>query len=154
MGSAAEPHHPGVTPAVAPVGPSVLVKLVMRPMTKMLNPLVAKLAGRRHFRMAARIHHVGRRSGTRYVTPVGARIRGGMVVIPLTFGNVSDWACNVSAAGECWMQLDGAIHHGVQPRFLSAADAAPLVRAAFGPLERMSFRLIGIKQYMQLRLAD
>jgi hypothetical protein len=52
------------------------VKLVMRPMTKMLNPLVRTLAGRRHFRMAAQIRHVGRRSGRPYMTPVGARLSG------------------------------------------------------------------------------
>ena len=42
-----------------PVGPSLIVKIVMRPMTQMLNPLIVKLAGRRHFRMAAQIRHVG-----------------------------------------------------------------------------------------------
>jgi len=41
------------TPAVVP--PSRLVAVVMGPMTKMLNPVITKLAGRRHFRMAAQI---------------------------------------------------------------------------------------------------
>ena len=59
---------------MSPVGPSRFVRVVMAPMTKMLNPLVATLAGRRHFPMAAQIHHVGRRTGTPYVTSVGARV--------------------------------------------------------------------------------
>ena len=54
----------------------------MRPMSRMLNPLVATLAGRRHFAMAAQIHHVGRRSGTPYVTSVGARVHDGILLIP------------------------------------------------------------------------
>lgn len=44
-----------------PVAPSLAVRIVLRPMTKMLNPLIGRLAGRRHFRMAAQIRHVGRR---------------------------------------------------------------------------------------------
>jgi hypothetical protein len=72
--------------ALEPVGPSLAVKLVMRPMTKMLNPLVRTLVGRRHFRMAAQIRHVGRRSGRPYMTPPGARLSGAVAVIPLTFG--------------------------------------------------------------------
>ncbi len=73
-----------------PVGPSPIVRLVMRPMTKVLNPLIVKLAGRPHFRMAAQIQHVGRRSGRTYTTPVSARRTDDMVVIALTFGNQSD----------------------------------------------------------------
>ena len=68
-------------------------------MTKMLNPLIVKLAGRRHFRMAAQIRHVGRRSGRTYTTPVSARRTGDMVAIALTFGNQSDWSRNIRSAG-------------------------------------------------------
>src|ERR1700740_858118 len=73
------------------VGPALLVRLVLAPLTKVLNPLVGRLAGRRHVPMA-KLHHIGRRTGTSYLTSVGARVRGGVVLIPLTFGNRSDWA--------------------------------------------------------------
>jgi hypothetical protein len=86
---------PGTAGTPPPVGPSLIVKIVMRPLTKMLNPLIVKLAGRRHFHMAARIRHVGRRSGRTYTTPVSARRSGDVVVIALTFGNQSDWSRNV-----------------------------------------------------------
>ena len=56
----------------------------------MLNPLILKLAGRRHFRMAAQIRHVGRRSGRAYTTPVSGRRSGDIVLLALTFGNQSD----------------------------------------------------------------
>jgi deazaflavin-dependent oxidoreductase (nitroreductase family) len=138
--------------AVDPVGPSPVVRLVMGPLTKMLNPMVGKLAGRRRFRMAAQLHHVGRRSGTRYVTPVGARLNGDSVLIPLTFGNQSDWARNVYAAGECGIELNGKTYHVVRPRFVAAADAAPLARPAFNPVERFVFRVLGIRQFMQLQV--
>lgn len=73
-----------------PVVPSPIVKIVMRPMTQMLSPLILKLAGRRHFRMAAQIRHVGRRSGRAYTTPVSGRRSGDIVLLAPTFGNQSD----------------------------------------------------------------
>lgn len=137
-----------------PVPPAAVVQVVMRPMTKVLNPLIKKLAGRRHFRMAAQIWHVGRRSGRLYMTPAGARLAGDdAVVIPLTFGNRSDWARNVQAAGGCRIRLLGRDYTATQPEFLTMADAGPLLRTAFSPVERASFRLLGIKQVVRLRIA-
>ncbi|HET7015622.1 MAG TPA: hypothetical protein VFI65_17015, partial [Streptosporangiaceae bacterium] len=49
--------------SLRPVRPSAFVRIVMRPMTKRLNPLLLKLAGRDNFQMAAQVRHVGRRSG-------------------------------------------------------------------------------------------
>jgi len=80
--------------ATGPLTPSRLVKIVMRPMTAVLNPLVSRLAGRRHFCMAAQIRHVGKCSGRAYVTPAGARVVGDVALIPRTFGNQSDWSKN------------------------------------------------------------
>ena len=83
-----------------------MVRTVVRPMTKALNPLMGKFAGRRHFRMAAELHHVGRRSGKEYVTTVGARLDESRFIIPLTFGNRSDWAVTSEppgTAGSGWV---------------------------------------------------
>jgi hypothetical protein len=146
-------------PAVAthaapePVPPARFVRIVMRPMTKVLNPVVSMLAGRRHFRMAAQIRHVGRRSGRLYVTPAGARLSGETIVIPLTFGNRSDWSQNVGAADGCSIRLHGRDYEATAPVFLSIQDAQPLIRSAFSPLERASFRLLGIRQVLSLRAA-
>ena len=150
----AGPQRAGQRPAgtLAPVPPSRLVRIVMRPLTRVLNPLVGLLAGRPHFRMAAQIRHVGRRSGRLYVTPAGARRSGQMIVIPLTFGNQSDWARNVRTAGGCSVRLGGRDYQATQPEFVPASDAGPLVRSAFGPLERASFKMLGIRQFMTLRI--
>jgi len=139
-------------PAV--VRPSWLVAVVMSPLTKVLNPVMRKLAGRRHMRMAAEIRHVGRRSGRPYVTPAGARLTGDTFVIPLTFGNQSDWSRNVRAAGGCTIRLEGTEYRAVQPELADRDQAAPVVRAAFGPVERVMFRMLGIRQYLLLRRAD
>jgi deazaflavin-dependent oxidoreductase (nitroreductase family) len=135
-----------------PVGPSPIVKILMRPMTKMLNPLIVKLAGRRHFHMAAQIRHTGRRSGRTYTTPVSARRSGDMVVIALTFGNKSDWSRNVRSAGGGTVRIDGEDYDVTQPQIMSRQEARPLVQAAFSPMNRAGFRMLGIKQVMTLRV--
>jgi deazaflavin-dependent oxidoreductase (nitroreductase family) len=143
---------PAVPVPPVPVRPSLLVRVAMRPMTRVLNPLIRKFAGRRHFRMAAEIRHVGRKSGRAYVTPAGARVSGDVAVIPLTFGNQSDWSKNVRAAGGCSIRVDGQDYAATEPEFVDRAGAGPLLRSAFGPMERAGFRLLGIKQYLRLQV--
>ena len=138
--------------ALRPVPPSWFVRVAMRPMTRVLNPLMGKLAGRRHIRMAAEIRHVGRTSGRRYVTTVGTRVSGDVAVIPLTFGNQSDWSKNVRAAGACSIRVNGRDYDATEPEFVDRADAGPLVRQVFGPVTRAGFRLLGIRQYLRLRV--
>jgi deazaflavin-dependent oxidoreductase (nitroreductase family) len=146
--------HRGRAGVPEPVGPSLIVKIVMRPMTKVLNPLIVKLAGRRHFHMAAQIRHVGRRSGRTYTTPVSARRSGDMVVIALTFGNQSDWSRNVRSAGGGSIRIEGEDYHVTKPQIMSRKEAKPLVEAAFGPMERAGLRVLGIKQVMSLRVVS
>ena len=135
---------------LAPVPPSPIVRIAMRPLTRILNPLMRKFAGRRHVRMAAEVRHIGRRSGRAYVTPTGARVHGDVAAIPLTFGNQSDWAKIVRAAGGCSLKVNGEEYTAVAPQFVDRRDAGPLLKSAFGPVERAGFRLLGIKQYLRL----
>jgi deazaflavin-dependent oxidoreductase (nitroreductase family) len=125
----------------------------MRPMTRALNPLILKAAGRRHVRAAAQIHHRGRKSGTLYSTPVSAHRVGDQFLIPLTFGTDSDWARNVRAAGECEIRWRGEDHVAAAPEVVKATDIKPLMRTAFRPHERMMFKALGITHVMCLRIA-
>jgi deazaflavin-dependent oxidoreductase (nitroreductase family) len=152
MSAGSQQAGPGSPGTLVPVAPSLIVRVVMRPLTALLNPLIRKLAGRPHFRMAAQIRHVGRRSGRPYLTPAGARLSGDMIVIPLTFGNQSDWSRNVRAAGGCSIRLNGRDYDATRPEFLSLEEAQPLVRSAFSPVERASFRMLGIRQFMRLHV--
>lgn len=154
MNSQPERVYQGAVGALEPVGPSLMVKIVMRPMTKMLNPLIVKLAGRRHFHMAAQIRHAGRRSGRTYTTPVSARRSGDMIVIALTFGNQSDWSRNVRSAGGGTIRIEGEDYNVTEPQILNLREAKPLVQAAFSPVDRVGFRMLGIKQVMILRMAS
>ena len=148
MSTAAQPN------SFVPVRPSLIVRLVLGPSSRLLNPLVGVLAGRRFVPMIARVHHVGRRSGKRYMTSTGAHVTGDTVVIPLSFGNVSDWARNVRAAGRCVVQLGGRSYYATQPRFVDAADAKPVVKQSFNAINRFAFSLFGIRQYLFLRITD
>jgi deazaflavin-dependent oxidoreductase (nitroreductase family) len=137
---------------LAPVPPSPIVRFAMRPLTRILNPLMRKFAGRRHVGMAAEVRHIGRRSGRAYVTPTGAHVHGDVAVIPLTFGNQSDWSKNVRAAGGCSIRVNGQDYDATEPEFVDRADAGPLLKSVFGPVMRAGFRLLGIKQYLLLHV--
>jgi deazaflavin-dependent oxidoreductase (nitroreductase family) len=150
MSTAAEPYPDAMSSRLVPVGPSVIVRLVLAPMTKLLNPLVGTLAGRRFLPMMARIHHIGRRTRKLYITPTSAHVAGDTIVVPLSFGNRSDWARNVQAAGQCVVQVGGKRYHAVQPQFIDAIDAKQLVRQSFNAIERLGFRLLGVRQFLLL----
>jgi deazaflavin-dependent oxidoreductase (nitroreductase family) len=140
------------TPVI--VGPSRLVRTTFGPLTKLLNPAIGKLAGRRHVQFAARISHTGRRSGRRYVTPASARLAGDTFIVPLTFGSSSDWSRNVRAAGGCEIRLNGTDYRAVRPELADGEQAGDVIRAAFGPVERIMFRMLGIRQFLLLQRAD
>lgn len=134
------------------VGPSKTVRFVIRPLTKALNPPVGMLAGRRFLPMLARVEHVGRRSRKLYSTPTSAAVVGDIVVVPLSFGTRSDWARNVRAAGHCIVWLRGRRYHAVRPQFVAAIDAKPVVYQAFNAIERFGFKLLGVRQFLILRI--
>jgi deazaflavin-dependent oxidoreductase (nitroreductase family) len=136
------------------IGPSRFVRAVFGPLTTVLNPVIVKLAGRRHVRFAAQISHTGRRSGRQYVTPASARLAGDTFVIPLTFGNQSDWSRNVRAAGGCSIRLNGVDYRAVRPRLADAPQARQAAGSAFSPVERATFRILGIRQFLLLDLAE
>lgn len=148
--SGARPAAPATSTVVRP---SRFVRAVLAPMTRILNPVIVKLAGRRHVRFAAQIRHTGRRSGRHYVTPASARLAGDTFVIPLTFGNQSDWSRNVRAAGGCSIRLNGVDYRAVQPRLATKEQALLQAHPAFNPVERALFRMLGIRQFLLLQRA-
>jgi deazaflavin-dependent oxidoreductase (nitroreductase family) len=91
------------------------------------------------------LEHVGRRSGTRRLTPVHPETTryGCRVVVPL--GAHSEWARNVVAAGRCRIQLHEQVFDLDEPRMVDAAEAKDLP----WPLRRLMAAL-GFK-YLNLR---
>jgi hypothetical protein len=134
------------------VRPSRLVRVVIKPMTRVMNPLIRRLAGRTHFPNAAQIHHRGRNSGHHYVTPASARLLGDTIFIPLTFTRGSDWCRNVLAAGHCTIRLKGTDHLATEPELLEKDTALGLGGSAFRRMERLMFRPLGIREFLTLRV--
>lgn len=117
--------------------------------SRLLNPLMAKLAGRRYVRLFAVLQHRGRRSGHVYETPVVAQRTADGFVVPMPFGERTDWYRNLLAAGEGMIRWNGAAYHVVEPQMVEWAEARP----AFHRLERVAVPLLGIKRFVRLRYA-
>lgn len=111
---------------------------------KIYNPLIMKFAGRRLY---AVVHHIGRRSGKRYATPVVAEQTTHGFVIPLPYGSDADWCRNVFDAGRCTIQYRDMAYQLEEPEVVEAKMALPTFPVGI----QLSFRVFGIKQFLQMR---
>ncbi|MFI7542234.1 alpha/beta fold hydrolase [Actinoplanes sp. NPDC049599] len=112
---------------------------------RFLNPVMLLVAGRRYW-YAAALHHVGRRSGRPYTTPVVAEPVGGGFVIPLPYGDDVDWLRNIRAAGRASIEVHGRRYTLDDPRVVDAGYALPLVRRS----RRRVWQRLGIRHYLQV----
>jgi deazaflavin-dependent oxidoreductase (nitroreductase family) len=97
-----------------------------------------RLAGRRHW-YAARLEHVGRRSGRAYATPLVARPVPGGFALPLAYGRDVDWRLNLLAAGGGALTVDGTRYAVTAPRTVPAAQ----VLGGLDPYWRRMLRGVG-----------
>jgi deazaflavin-dependent oxidoreductase (nitroreductase family) len=122
---------------------------ILRSLSRASALLTRPLSGGRLIGLWAIVHHVGRRSGTAYATPVATiRVDGGFL-IPLPFGSETQWARNVLAARGCTVSWHGAEHTAIDPEILAWDAARPLLPARF----RLIVPAVGIKQLLRLREA-
>jgi deazaflavin-dependent oxidoreductase (nitroreductase family) len=113
------------------------------------NWLVFLLAGTRFLPLYGVITHRGRRSGKVYRTPVVVRPTSDGFVVPMPWGERTDWYRNVRTAGECTIRWKGRDYSLVDPEvIIDAAAAAPGFRA----LERAMMTRLGIRQALLLHL--
>jgi len=73
------------------------------------------------------LEHVGRKSGTRYRTPLTVFNTDDGVAILLTYGPDRDWLKNLTAAGSGQLQRHGKTFTVTDPRLVSRIQAAPHV---------------------------
>ena len=120
---------------------------LIRAVARVVNPLVLRIAGRRHMPILGIVHHRGRKTGHSYATPLGVRpAAGGGFVIPLTFSDASHWYQNMRAAGGCVITYRGVDHTVARPIVVDRANAGP----AYPRYERLALRLIGINEFVWL----
>ncbi len=122
---------------------------VVRSVARFVNPVTLHIAGRRWMPIVGILHHRGRQSGRTYSTPLGMRRLGNSFVMPRTFGEDAAWYRNVLAAGGCRVTYLGKDYTLAEPEVIDYTTAAP----AFPRYERLQFRLIGINEYLRLRIA-
>jgi len=123
--------------------PRSLAKFNRRVTNRVLGPLAAWLPG---FGVLA---HTGRRSGSRYLTPVNVfRSRGGYLVA-LTYGPQSDWVRNVLAAGGCELRTGGRWHRLASPRLVHDET-----RSAFPQPVRGILGLLSVADHLRLEAAS
>lgn len=92
------------------------------------------------------VHHVGRRSGTAYRTPVVAVVAGEDLVVALPYGPGADWVQNVFAAGSATIEHEGRTVAVARPRLIPRAAADPHFEAK----ERRSHRWFGVDDFLVL----
>jgi len=84
----------------------------------------------------ALVHHVGRKSGRRYRTPVVAFRNPTGFVIPMTYGRDVDWARNIVRAHGCEVERLGQRFRLRNPRIVTFKAAEPYLPATVRPVLR------------------
>jgi deazaflavin-dependent oxidoreductase (nitroreductase family) len=128
--------------------PSRIEKIV-RPLTRVLNPRIMKLAGGRWFPTFSVLHHRGHKSGRLYATPVSALPRGEFFWFSLAFGEDAGWVRNILAAGECVLRYRATDYKLVEPVVLDAAA----VRSQLPRVMRFGLPVIGATKVIRMRRA-
>jgi deazaflavin-dependent oxidoreductase (nitroreductase family) len=121
---------------------------MLRKLTFLFNPVVKLLAGTRLMPLYGVIHHRGRRSGKAFTTPVVVRPTPDGFVVPMPWGESTDWFRNVRAAGGCLIRWKGRDYALVQPEVIDSSAA----KEAFGA-QSAALARFGITRCLQLHYA-
>jgi deazaflavin-dependent oxidoreductase (nitroreductase family) len=109
--------------------PKRLAKFNLVVTNRVLGPFAQRLPG------FAVVHHVGRRSGRQFASPVNLFRHGDDYVIALTYGADSQWVRNVLAAGAFEVETRGKMVRLVNPVIVHDRALVPAgVRQILGAL--------------------
>jgi deazaflavin-dependent oxidoreductase (nitroreductase family) len=111
---------------------------------QVLNPIVLRVAGPLAVSV---VHHVGRRTGRSYRTPVFAEETSEGFIVGLIFGAETDWCRNVLAARGAML-----VHRGHELRLVSARVIDANAARAMLPLGIwLIHRMLGTSGFLTLR---
>jgi deazaflavin-dependent oxidoreductase (nitroreductase family) len=121
------------------------VPRIMRRINRALtNPVMRTVAGT--VPPLAIVHHLGRKSGNPYRTPVVAFPTDEGYVSPLPYGTDTDWCLNLLEAGGCTLERRGQKIRVSNPRIMDGEAVLPLLPA----LVRPGLRLANLPGYLLL----
>jgi deazaflavin-dependent oxidoreductase (nitroreductase family) len=118
----------------------------IRALARPLGPLAMPLAGKRWLPLYAILRHTGRTSGKAYSTPVVALGTPDGFIIPLPFGDATQWARNLFAAGGGSLGWAGRDYRIAEPRIIDREDAKDLPTVV-----RFLSRRLGLRQFVRVR---
>lgn len=117
---------------------------------EVLNPLLVDrgISGTGRSELGT-LEHVGRRTGTRHLTPIHPvpTEDGFRIAVPL--GPESEWARNVLAAGHCRMQLHDTVHELDEPVLLAAGELPEIAAPAAWILDRLGFQYLLLRRFAE-----
>jgi hypothetical protein len=122
----------------------------MRRLTRAVNPIGKAMAGHRWFTLYGLLVHRGRTSGHEYRIAVVVRPVEGGFVIPMPFGDRTQWAKNVVAAGGAQIVWNGNTYDVTAPELINADAAGP----SMSGVQRAAVGRVGMTTFMRLRIAD
>jgi deazaflavin-dependent oxidoreductase (nitroreductase family) len=111
-----------------------------------VNRVTLKIAGAAHSPISA-VHHVGRRSGKLYQTPVIVGPVDDGFVFALTYGAAVDWYRNVLAAGGCTLLWHGGKYTLENPETIAVEAALP----AFPLPLRLVLRIMCTRHFFRMK---
>jgi hypothetical protein len=122
---------------------------VMHGLTRAVNPIGKAMAGHRWFKLYGLLVHRGRTSGREYRIAVVVRPFEDGFVIPMPFGERTQWAKNVVAAGGAHIVWNGRSYDVTSPELIDSETAWP----AFSGAQRAAVGRVGMTTFMRLRIA-
>jgi deazaflavin-dependent oxidoreductase (nitroreductase family) len=114
--------------------------------SRLFNPLAMLFAGTRIFPLYGVLEHRGRRSGKLFHTPVVVRPASDGFIVPMPWGEGTDWYRNVRSAGEAVIRWNGRTYPVDRPEVLDAKAA----RSYFSPSQQAGMTRFGIRQALHL----
>ena len=115
--------------------------------THLFNPLAMPFASSGLIPLWGVIRHRGRKSGRSFATPIALAATPEGFVVPLPWGDRTDWCRNVFAARRAAIRYRGHEYAVGDPEVVSMAVARPAFPAAI----RAVLPLTGIKHFLRLR---
>jgi deazaflavin-dependent oxidoreductase (nitroreductase family) len=122
------------------------VQAALRRVTRVTRPLALRSAGKAGSNTSV-VHHLGRRSGRTYETPVVAVQHEDCFLVALPYGERTDWLHNVIAAGKAEITIGGERYPVDRPEVIPISEATPYFR----PKEQRLQRRFGVGSALRMR---